>query len=507
MRSAFRFRVTEVRIRIHKALADAGVASRRSAELLVAAGRVRVNGEPAQIGQRVDPQRDAIVVDGQPLAAAAAHVYIALNKPPGVTSTVDDRHAERTVLDLLPPDLRRGKERLYPVGRLDRESEGLILLTNDGAWAQRLLHPRYEVEREYAVGLARPLTREQAARLGEGIQLEEGLARLHHLREATTTEIDKLRAATEGNERRLIWYRTVLRQGWRRQLRRMFAEVGNPVTRLVRVRIGTLRIDGLRPGQARRMSGRDAARVAPPVARDHEPETARPAGPGISPTLVVSLDGPGSSGKSSVGAGAAARLGFRFCDTGLLYRALTWLAMERRLDLDDSDALVALVPEIELTEDEGGRLTRVRTSQRDVTELVREPRVDRQVSRVALQSVVREALLPVQRALAAGGRIIMAGRDIGSVVLPDADVKLFLDVSLPERARRRAEERGLEVEPDAVAVIEADLQRRDQIDTTREVAPLRVPTDAIVITTDGNTLEQTIEAVVAAVQAAAARPR
>jgi cytidylate kinase len=211
---------------------------------------------------------------------------------------------------------------------------------------------------------------------------------------------------------------------------------------------------------------------------------------------VVSLDGPGSSGKSSVGAGASARIGYRFCDTGLLYRALTWLALERGVDPEDDAGLVALVPDIELKADEGGRFTRVRVDRRDVTARVHTERVDREVSRVSRRAPVRAALLPRQREIAEGGRIIMAGRDIGTVVLPWADLKLYLDVSVEERARRRAEERRIPLGSPAAVALEAELRRRDGLDSTRTTAPLRVPEGATIIRSDRNTLEETIEAVV-----------
>jgi 23S rRNA pseudouridine2605 synthase len=248
--------------RIHKAIADAGVASRRAAEALVAAGRVTVNGAVAEVGQRVDPTRDTIVVDGHAIGGEAEHVYVALDKPPGVTSTVSDRHAERTVLDLVPDAIRSEAGRLYPVGRLDRDTEGLILLTNDGDWAQRLLHPRYEVEREYAIGLERPLLVGQARALEEGIVLDEGRALVRGLRPATDAETRKLQPSIVPARDPLAWYRATLRQGWRRQLRRMFAAVDAPVTRLVRVRIGTLRLDGMVPGEVRRLDARAVGQLA-----------------------------------------------------------------------------------------------------------------------------------------------------------------------------------------------------------------------------------------------------
>ena len=217
--------------------------------------------------------------------------------------------------------------------------------------------------------------------------------------------------------------------------------------------------------------------------------------------LRVALDGPGSSGKSSVGAAAAAALGYRFLDTGVLYRALTWLSVGRDIDPEDQKTLVALVPELELVEDEAGALRRVRVSGRDVTDELHAPEVDRRVSIVSRQPLVRGALLETQRQLASIGRIILAGRDIGTVVLPDAEVKLYLEVSIEERARRRSAERGLAADSPEAGAILADLRRRDHIDSSREVAPLRVPDDALIVSSDGRRFEDTVAEVVAIIRA------
>jgi len=224
------------------------------------------------------------------------------------------------------------------------------------------------------------------------------------------------------------------------------------------------------------------------------------------PGLVVALDGPGSSGKSSVGAAAALELGYRFCDTGLLYRAATWIALKRRVQPDgDPAALVALVPEIELVPDANGRLAHVTVDDVDVTAEVHTPVVDEAVSAVSRVPELRAALLERQRALAAApGGIVMAGRDIGTVVLPDADLKIFLDASVEERARRRTEERGLDADSSEARFILAQLRRRDELDSQRAVAPLRPAEDAVHILTDGNTFDQTVAAVVAAIRAAGA---
>lgn len=212
--------------------------------------------------------------------------------------------------------------------------------------------------------------------------------------------------------------------------------------------------------------------------------------------LVVALDGPASSGKSSVGAAAAARLAYRFCDTGLLYRAITWLAIHRGLRAEHVEALVRLVDEIELVDDGTGRLAHVAVDGVDRTAEVRGPDVDVAVSAYSSVAEVRQALLARQRALAAAGRIVMAGRDIGTVVLPDADLKLFLDASVEERAARRARERGIEPSSPAGAEILEELRRRDDLDSHRAVAPLRAADDAVVLRTDGNTFEMTVSLVV-----------
>jgi 23S rRNA pseudouridine2605 synthase len=239
--------------RLQKILAAAGVASRRASEDLIAAGRVTVDGRRATLGQQVEPDTALIEVDGRPIGSAARTADLLLHKPAGVTSTTRDRHAATTVLDLLPTALVPDGARLYPVGRLDQDSEGLLVLTNDGAWSERVLHPRFGVEREYAIGLRAPLDGDQARALQAGIPLDEGLATLFHLRPMTEIEVRRLVDLLDPVPGTLTWYRATLRQGWKRQLRRMFAAVGAPIDRLVRVRIGPVRIDGLRSGRTRQL--------------------------------------------------------------------------------------------------------------------------------------------------------------------------------------------------------------------------------------------------------------
>ena len=248
--------------RLQKVLAAAGVASRRASEDLIAQGRVTVDGRVAKVGDQADPERSVIAVDGRVIGSAAQTAYLLLHKPAGVTSTTSDRHAERTVLDLVPTALVPEGARMYPVGRLDQDSEGLLVLTNDGAWAERLLHPRYGVEREYALGLRTLLTREQLDVLRQGIELDEGLAELRGLRPLNDADVQRIVALMDPSPPQLAWYRAVLTQGWKRQLRRMFAAVGAPVDRLVRIRIGPVRIDGLRSGRVRSLKAPEVRGLA-----------------------------------------------------------------------------------------------------------------------------------------------------------------------------------------------------------------------------------------------------
>ena len=221
--------------------------------------------------------------------------------------------------------------------------------------------------------------------------------------------------------------------------------------------------------------------------------------------LRVALDGPGSSGKSSVGAAAAAELGYRFLDTGIVYRAITLAAVMRDIDPTDAEALVAVVPELQLVADDHGNLCRVRLADEDVTDRLHVGQVDRNVSAISAQPQVRAALLERQREVAAPGDVILAGRDIGTVVLPDAELKLYLEVSAEERARRRAAQRGVAFTSAEGQGILADLVRRDHLDSTREIAPLQIAEDAVIVTSDGQEFAETVAEVVRLIRHAAER--
>ena len=222
-------------VRLQKILADAGVASRRAAEALIAAGRVSVNGVVVTtLGAKADPQHDQIRLDGRLIARDAPPLYFALNKPVGYVSTASDERRRPTVLDLV----RDVPARLYPVGRLDRDSEGLLLLTNDGDLALRLTHPRYGVEKEYAVLLDREPRPEALGLLATGIELDG--------RRTAPARVRRLERTPAG-----VWIAIALHEGRKRQIRRMCAALGLHVLRLIRVRIGPVRLGALPPGAYR----------------------------------------------------------------------------------------------------------------------------------------------------------------------------------------------------------------------------------------------------------------
>ncbi len=220
--------------------------------------------------------------------------------------------------------------------------------------------------------------------------------------------------------------------------------------------------------------------------------------------LVIAIDGPGAAGKTSVGQEVAQRLGYAFLDTGVLYRAITWVALRRGLRPQDQEALTKLVREIkvELAPAPPGspEPTLILVDGEDVTPFLRHPQVEAAVSRVSAIAGVREALLGLQRQLAQGGHIVVAGRDIGTVVLPGADLKIYLDASLEERARRRLQQLRELGQEATLEEVERELQRRDEMDSRREVAPLRPAPDAVVIDTDDLRLEQVVEKVMRLVE-------
>ncbi|MEY2939461.1 MAG: pseudouridine synthase RluB [Actinomycetota bacterium] len=221
--------------RLQKVLAARGWGSRRVCEEMIESGRVRVNGETAVLGRRVDVERDVVEVDGAPVGIRPDLVYYLLNKPAGVVSTAKDTHDRETVVDLVPAE-----PRVYPVGRLDAETEGLLLLTNDGELTFRLTHPKFGVEKEYVAQVesdGRPVSREALAALRKGVDIGEGVT--------SPAEVGELQPGV---------LRIVIHEGRNRQVRRMCETVGYPVVRLVRTRIGPLVDKSLRPGEWRSLN-------------------------------------------------------------------------------------------------------------------------------------------------------------------------------------------------------------------------------------------------------------
>ena len=221
-------------VRLQKFLADAGVASRRRCEQLIQEGQVFVNGQPVRVlGSKIDPDRDAVAVDGQPVVVGRK-VYIALHKPAGVLCTNRDTHGRKRAIDLLPHSLPR----LFTVGRLDKDTEGLLLLTNDGTFSLRLTHPRYKISKTYLVEVEGELKNTEIVRLLEGVRSEGELLRA-----------DKILQG--GTRNHVTELRLVLSQGRKRQIRRMMAAVGHPVKRLVRLAVGPVALGNLRTSQWR----------------------------------------------------------------------------------------------------------------------------------------------------------------------------------------------------------------------------------------------------------------
>lgn len=222
--------------RLQKILAQAGYGSRRSCEELITLGRVRVNGQIASLGQKADPASDKITLDGRAIAASEPMIYIALHKPRNVLSTVEAEKGDgrRTVRDLI--DIAGS---FYPVGRLDYESEGLVLMTNDGELTNQLTHPRYGHEKEYRVLLAKRPDKKQVEAWKRGVVLEDGYK---------TQPVDVFYDESQGKG---AWVRVIMREGRKRQIRETCKQLALPIVSILRVRIGTLRLSNLKSRQWR----------------------------------------------------------------------------------------------------------------------------------------------------------------------------------------------------------------------------------------------------------------
>jgi 23S rRNA pseudouridine2605 synthase len=247
--------------RLQKILSRSGYGSRRACEQLIKDGRVRVNQRVAELGEKADPRTDSITVDGKHIPPAAAPAYIALYKPRNVISSVDDPVGRKTVIDLVPEAAG-----LYPVGRLDWDSEGLVLLTNDGELTNVLTHPRYGHTKEYQVLVARRPDDVQLQTWRSGVVLGDG-----HRTAAASVQVEK--AAGKG-----VWLRVTMGEGRKRQIREIGALLGLPVVRIVRTRISSLLLGTLRPGQWRNLSDAEVKKLRE---GPQEPRQRRPRKPSL----------------------------------------------------------------------------------------------------------------------------------------------------------------------------------------------------------------------------------
>ncbi|HEU5407309.1 MAG TPA: pseudouridine synthase [Nitrospira sp.] len=234
--------MNEMEVRLQKLIAGTGLSSRRKAEILIASGRVSVNGKVVtELGTKVDPTRDHVKVDGKHLTSAQPFVYLILNKPKNVRSTLDDPGGRTTVKDFL----RGVYVRVFPVGRLDFDSEGLMLLTNNGELAQALLHPRYHVPKTYLIKVKGVLKDEEIVRLERGVRLDDGMTSPAHVKKVRKVEANS-------------WLEITIREGRKHQVKRMLDAVGHPVLKLLRVRMGPLSLGSLEPGEFRFLTDREA---------------------------------------------------------------------------------------------------------------------------------------------------------------------------------------------------------------------------------------------------------
>lgn len=236
-------------MRLSKFLAEAGVASRRKAEEIILEGRVKVNGDIInELGIKIDPEKDKVTVDAKSVNAKTEKVYYLLNKPAGYTTTVKDPHAEHTVMELLPEN-----PRVFPVGRLDKGTTGLLIMTNDGELAYRLTHPKFDKEKEYLVSCASKLTLENIRKLEDGVPMDGRQTKPAKIRQIHLGGADNKNTLEVSEKEKAFKYSIVLKEGKKRQIRRMFEHIGHPVLELKRIRIDDITLADLREGEWRRL--------------------------------------------------------------------------------------------------------------------------------------------------------------------------------------------------------------------------------------------------------------
>ena len=267
--------------RLQKIISAAGITSRRASEELILAGRVTVNGfVVTELGSKADPASDTVAVDGKPLTIASKKLYILLYKPVGYMTTLDDPEGRPLVVDLL----KEVGERIYPVGRLDYNTEGLLLLTSDGEWANQLMHPRHEVEKEYHVRVRGKVHKSQLDQLASGVVIEE--------RKTAPARVCMIKEGEQND-----WFSITIHEGRNRQVRRMCEAVSLSVVRLRRVRYGMLSMGALKPGEFRFLTEAEVEGLRHPhqkqVAAASSPAHAsRPAAPAKTPTRPAATSKP-----------------------------------------------------------------------------------------------------------------------------------------------------------------------------------------------------------------------
>jgi len=273
--------------RLQKLISAAGITSRRASEELILAGRVTVNGTViTELGSKADPACDTITVDGKALTIAAKRLYILLYKPVGYMTTLDDPEGRPLVTELL----KELGERVYPVGRLDYNTEGLLLLTNDGEWANHLMHPRHEVEKEYHVRVRGKVHRSQLDQLAGGVDIEG--------RKTATARVSMIKEGEQND-----WFSLTIHEGRNRQVRRMCEAVSLSVVRLRRVRYGMLSLDALKPGEFRFLTEAEVSGLGAPqqkksnTAPPKTPATVRPGGAARKPQRPAAASHHTAAGK------------------------------------------------------------------------------------------------------------------------------------------------------------------------------------------------------------------
>ena len=469
-------------VRLQKVLSQAGIASRRVAEKMIIDGRVEVDGRVVtELGTRVDPDVSEIRVDGSRVLLDDTLVHLALNKPRGMHSTMSDDRGRPCVGDLVEHRVR-GNKKLFHVGRLDADTEGLMLLTNDGELAHRLMHPSFEVPKTYLATVLGTVPRGLGRKLRDGIELDDGPARVDDF-----AVVDAVPGKT--------MVRVTLHEGRKRIVRRLLKAVGFPVQELVRTDIGEVSLGDQRPGSIRVLSRKEIGALYKAV------------GP-VSDSMVIAVDGPAGTGKSSVSRGLARALGARYLDTGAMYRIVTLAVLRAGVDLDDTPAIERAAADVPLSVGYDPDEDRAYLDAEDVSAEIRGDAVTKAVSAVSAVPAVRARLVGLQRELAEGpGSVVVEGRDIGTVVLPDADVKIFLTASAEERARRRNEQNVANGRSDDYEAVLADVKRRDHLDSTRAVSPLRTADDALLVDTSDMSEPEVIAHLVELVEQRAGAPR